>query len=83
MGTQSTVLMTADRFGVTNFSVTRACRNVVGALKLIAVVPMVIKRPSRGEVQTLILDFQRTRGFPEVIGALDGTDISKLIQLIL
>lgn len=83
MGTQSTVLMTADRFGVTNFSVTRACRNVVGALKLISVVPMVIKRPNRGEVQTIILDFQRTRGFPEVIGALDGTDISKLIQLIL
>lgn len=49
MGTQSTVLMTADRFGVTNFSVTRACRNVVGALKLISVVPMVIKRPNRGE----------------------------------
>lgn len=67
--------MTADRFGVTNFSVTRAHRNVVGTLKLISVVPMVIKRPNRGEVQTIILDFQRTRGFPEVIGALDGTHI--------
>lgn len=67
--------MTADRFGVTNFSVTRARRNVIGALKLFSVVPMVIKRPNRGEVQTIILDFQRTRGFPEVIGALDGTHI--------
>lgn len=73
LGTQSTVLMTADRFGVTDFSVTRARRNVVGAL--ISVVPMAIKRPNRGEVQTSILDFQRTRGFPDVIGALDGTHI--------
>lgn len=69
LGTQSTVLMTADRFGVTDFSVTRAHRPVVGAL--ISVVPMV-----RGQiVQTIILDFQRTRGFPDVIGALDGTHI--------
>lgn len=65
--------MTADRFGVTDFSVTRARRNVVGAF--ISVVPMAIKRPNRGEVQTSILDFQRTRGFPDVIGALDGTHI--------
>lgn len=32
LGTHSTVLMTADRFGVTDFSVIKARRNVVDAL---------------------------------------------------
>lgn len=73
LGTQSTVLVTTDILGVTVFSVIRACRNIVDAL--ISVIPRVSKRPSRGEVQTIILDFQRTRGFPDVIGALDGTHI--------
>lgn len=73
LDTQSTVLMTADRYGVTYFSVIRASRNVVNAL--ISVIPRVIKLPNRGEVQTIILDFQRTKGFPDVIGTLDGTHI--------
>lgn len=66
--TQSTVL-----FGVTDFSLIRARRNVVDAL--ISVIPRVIKWPNRGEVQTIILDFQRPRGFAEMIEALDGTHI--------
>lgn len=65
--------MTADRFGVTDFSVIRARRNVVDAL--ISVILRVIKWQNRGEVQTITLDFQRTKGFPDVIEASDGTHI--------
>lgn len=73
LDTQSTLLMTADRFGVTGFSVIRARRNVIDAL--VSVIPKVMKWPNRGEVQTIILDFQRTIGLPDVIGALGGTHI--------
>lgn len=51
----------------------RARKNVVDGL--ISVIPRVIKWPKRGDVQTITLDFQITRGFPDVIGALDGIHI--------
>lgn len=65
LGTQSMVHMTADRIGITALSVIRARRNIVDAL--ISVIPRVIKWLNRSEVQTIILYFQITRGFPNVI----------------
>lgn len=51
LGTQLTVLMTADRFGVTDFSVIRALINVVDAL--ISVIPRVIKWPKEARFKLL------------------------------
>lgn len=59
------VHMTADRIGITALSVIRARRNIIDAL--ISVIPRVIKWLNRSEVQTIILYFQITRGFPNVI----------------
>lgn len=65
LGTQSMVHTTEDRIDITALSVIRARRNIVDAI--ISVIPKVIKWLNRSEVQTIILYFQITRGFPNVI----------------
>lgn len=51
----------------------RARRNVVDAL--VSVISKVIRWPNRVEIKTNLLDLKRTRGFLNVIEALDGTYI--------
>lgn len=71
MATPDSYRSVCVKFGIGKATALRTVRRVTYALHCLA--PRFIKWPRREEANHVIEEFQRTKGFPGVIGALDGS----------
>ena len=76
MGSRNTIFDLAQTFGVSEFSIIKAKRQVVQAI-LTNLIHRTIEWPSDNEFVTIANDFNnfRLNNFPNIIGALDSTHI--------
>ncbi len=66
---------TANAFGISRQSVSKIVRKVCKAIT-VYLGPKYVKLPfTEGEVNDLVKNFHRTHGFPQCLGAIDGTHI--------
>ncbi len=66
---------TANSFGISRQSVSKIVRTVCKAIT-VYLGPKYVKLPfTEGEVNDLVKNFHRTHGFPQCLGAIDGTHI--------
>lgn len=63
-----------ERFGVGKATGVRAVRRVAKALCELS--PRYITWPTENKIQDIIYNFSRQNGFPNVIGAIDGSHIN-------
>ncbi|XP_070188164.1 putative nuclease HARBI1 [Littorina saxatilis] len=73
VGNMESFRSVADRFGVNKGSLHRIVLSVCRALT--AIRGDVISWPPHGQLQKIANDFQELRGFPGIVGAVDGTYI--------
>lgn len=74
LGSKDTTLQIADRFGVTEFSVIQSRRRIVNVIHRY-LKSKIITWPDANEIQLVKDHFAMKCGFPNVVGALDGTHI--------
>lgn len=74
LGSKDTTLQIADRFGVTEFSVIQSRRRIVRVI-YDYLRSKIIAWPDANEIQYIKDQFVMKCGFPNVIGAVDGTHI--------